>query len=109
MPSTAPFPFRLLGGAAGVGRGKVTLGDAGAQDVDAVERCLGGDLLLLAGEGEAGVGDLELEVLADAPAVPDLADCEPDRALAGEGALRDAGPDLGERALGRGEQVVALA
>jgi hypothetical protein len=48
-------------------------------------------------------------VLAHAPAVPDLADGEPDRRLALERALLDPLLDLGERALGGGEQVVAFA
>jgi hypothetical protein len=38
----------LLVGAHDVGRFELRAGDAGAQDVDAVERGLGGDLLLLA-------------------------------------------------------------
>jgi hypothetical protein len=48
-------------------------------------------------------------VLAHPPAVPDLPDGEPDRGLAGECALLDPSLDLGERALGRGEEVVAFA
>ena len=42
--------LELLVGAHDVGRFELRAGDAGAQDVDAVERGLGGDLLLLAVE-----------------------------------------------------------
>ena len=43
--------FELLVGADDVGGGELLVGDAGAQHVEAVERGLGRDLLLLAREG----------------------------------------------------------
>src|SRR5262249_34906999 len=101
--------FELFVGADDLGRFEFAVGDAGAEQVDAVEGRLGRDLVLLAREDEAGIGDLELEVLSDAPAVPDRADGEPDLGLALERALLDAGLDLGERALGGLQQVVAFA
>ena len=38
-------------------------GQAGAHDIDPVTGCLGSDLGDLAGEAEAGIGDVEIEVL----------------------------------------------
>ena len=95
--------FQLLVGADDIGCGEFALGDAGAEHVDAVERGLGGDLVLLALEAEGGVADLDLEMLAHPPAVPDLADGEPDRRLAGKRALVNPVLDLAQGALGRGE------
>jgi hypothetical protein len=78
---------------------------------EAIERRLGGDLGGLAGEGEARVVDLEGEVLGHLVLVEDGADREADlggapqrRALAG-----DRGRDAGKLALGRLEQLLALA
>src|SRR5437899_2415327 len=96
-------------GADDVGCWKLACDDAGAQHVDAVECGLGADLFLFTLEGETAVADRELEVLADAPAVPDRADSESDRGLALERALLDALLDLGERTLGGLEQVLTLA
>src|SRR4051794_20537314 len=50
--------------------------DAGPQDVEAVELGLGGDLAGLALVAEAGVGDLDVEVLLDAVALQGGADGE---------------------------------
>ena len=57
--------FEVLVGAHDLAGGELGVCDAGAQHVDAVEGGLGVDLVGLALEGEAGVGDLDLEVLAD--------------------------------------------
>ena len=54
------------------------VGDGGAQHVDPVEGGLALDLLVLAVEAEALVGDFELEVLAHPEAVPDRAGGQPD-------------------------------
>jgi hypothetical protein len=77
--------------------------------VDAVERRLPLDLLALAAEVEAGVGDLDLEVLLEAPAVPDRTDGEPDFGAARERAPLDTRGDLFEGALGGLQELLALA
>ena len=106
--------FELLVGAHDRGRaGEPCGGAGGADDVEAVERGLGGDLLVLAGVGEGAVGDLELEVLGHLVAVDDLADARADRAGVG-GAQRPARPvdhrlDLFQLGLGGGQQLAALA
>ena len=60
--------------------------DAGAQHVDAVEGGFGVDLGLLAFDGQAGVGDGDLEVFADLVVVDLFADRDPDLVGAGQGA-----------------------
>ena len=75
--------------------------EAGAHDVDAVEGGLGGDLGGLAGEGEAGVGDVEGEVLGHLVPVDHGADPRPISALPRSGLVaRDGGGDGRELALG---------
>ena len=68
--------------------------DAGAQHVDAVERGLGFDLFGLALVGEAGVGDLDVEVLLDLVALERRADREADLVGAAKRAALDALGDL---------------
>ena len=77
--------FEVFVGAHDISGRQVVLAGAGAQDVDPVERCLGLDLFVFAGEGEGGVGDLDVEVFADFPVVGDRADRQADlrRARAG--------------------------
>jgi len=53
-------------------------GHAGADDVDAVQRGLGGDLLDAAGDGQGGVGDLEVEVFGHLVLVDQRAGLERD-------------------------------
>ena len=88
-------------------------GAGGAQHVEPVERGLGLDLLGLALVGEGAVGDLELEVLGDLVLVDHAPDALPDRAGVGvvqaTAGVRDRCCDLVQFALGRGEQVLALA
>ena len=71
------------------------------------------DLLGLAGVGEGAVGDLKREVLGDLVAVDDLAGALADLARVGrpERSARavDAGLDLVELGLGRGQQFCAFA
>jgi hypothetical protein len=66
----------LFVGAHDVGGWECVGAEVGAQDVDAVQRLLGRDLIVLAGEGEALVADLEVEVFFDLVVVGDLADRE---------------------------------
>ena len=53
--------------------GQGVFGQAGAQYVDAIEGGLGGDALLVAGEGEGVVGDVEVKVLGHLELVAHLA------------------------------------
>ena len=68
-------------------------GDGGAQHVEAVQGGLGVDLVLLAGNSQAVIGDGEVEVLAGLVRADDLADLDADRPSAGE----QAGPDAAMR------------
>ena len=80
--------LELLVGADGRARAE-SLGRAGgADDVEAVERGLGGDLVGLALVGEVAVGDLEFEVLGDLELVDDAPDALAD--LAGVGVAQAA-------------------
>src|SRR4051812_6425539 len=74
-----------------------------------VEGGLGRDLLGLAREGEAGVGDRDGEVLFDAVALERRADREPDLVGARERGALDTLADFGETALGRLKQLGAFA
>ena len=101
--------LELLVGAHDVGRVEPLGGDGGAQDVDAVQRGLLGDLGALARVVEAAIGDLEREVLFDAVALDHLPDGETDRAGVGQRAALDALGDRLELGLGGVKQRVALA
>lgn len=46
------------------GASRVVVGSGVPQDVDAIQRGFGGDLLGAAGDGQVGVGDREVEVFA---------------------------------------------
>ena len=59
-------------------------GQAGAQHVDAVQGGLGGDAVLVAGEGERLVGDLEVKVLGHLELVAHLAHPQRDLVLAAQ-------------------------
>ncbi len=101
--------FEALVGAHDVAGWQRSRGNARAQDVEAVERGLGRDLGGLARVTEAGVRDLDLEVLLDAVALERRADREADLVGALKRAALDALLDLLEAALGRLQQVLALA
>ena len=77
-------------------------GQAGAHDVEPVEGGLGGDLGASAGEGEAGVGDGEGEVLGHLAPVDHGADGQADFGLAAQrrALAPDGGGDGGKVALG---------
>ena len=102
---------RGLVGVDGLVGGDGVGGEAGADDVDAVEPGLGGDAGFVAGPGEVVVGDGDGEVLLDLAAVglaPEaVADPVPSAQLRA-GPADDAG-DLLEGGLGGAEQVLALA
>ena len=82
---------------------------AGANDVEAVQGCFGCDALEIPPIAEVVVGDLQPEVLADLVAADDLAHPQPSPILA----LEPTGPagfdHLVQLALGRQQQVLALA
>ena len=84
-------------------------GTDGAHDVDAVEGGFGGDVVVSAGDGQAGVGDGAVKVLAHLVFADDLADRFADSAGTGQPACGNAGNDRGEQFLGGGEQFVAFA
>jgi hypothetical protein len=84
-------------------------GDGGADDVDPVEPGLLFDLRLLPLNGEAGVGDGDVEVLGHLVLVQDLAGLLADLGGAGEPAGRSAGGDRGEQLLGGRQEGLALA
>jgi hypothetical protein len=92
-----------------VGRQRVG-GLAGADDVDAVEGGLGGDVRLVAPPCQGAVADLRAEVLAHLPAPEGLPDLRADLG-GGKGRPGAAGrlrPDPRQPLLGRREQLVAL-
>ncbi len=88
-----------------------SLGDAGAQHVDAVQGGFGGDGVLVAGVADAVAGDLDGEVLGDLAAVQHPVGAHGDLVRA---AQRGAGPragrgDLAQVGFGGGQQAFALA
>ena len=102
---------KALVGGDGIGGGDSLLGDRRANDVEAVERGFLGDVAHFAHGGEAGIGDVDLEVLGHLVATEHLADGDADLVLAPQGptrAPRGRG-DLGEGALGCLEKLAALA
>ncbi len=86
-------------------------GQAGAQHVDAVEGGFGGDRVVVGGEGEGVVGDLDGEVFGHLVVVDDLADPQRDRVLAPQwpGSSAGGGRDGGEFFFGGGQQLAAFA
>jgi hypothetical protein len=90
---------------------QVARGDAGAQHVDAVECCFGGDGVLVAAVAEPVLADLGDEVPGDLAAVQDPVDSYGDRVLA---AQRPPGPrarggDFVQVSLGGLQEALALA
>ena len=86
-------------------------GQAGADNVDAVQRHLGGDRLGLAGDGEAVVGDRQIEVLGHLVPIQRGADLQRDFRRPAQRLMPafDRRPDSGERLLGRRKQCLAFA
>ena len=76
-----------------VGRIHLRRAQRGADDVDAVQRCLGGDGLELARTGERVLPDRQLEVLGHLVLVDDLAHAQADLVAADELARIHAGLD----------------
>jgi hypothetical protein len=84
-------------------------GDGGAQHVEPVQGGFGVDLSLSAPRREAGVSDVDVEVLAGLVLPDHLAHGDPDRPGAGESARGDASGDWGQELFGGGQQGRALA
>src|SRR6185437_2859676 len=101
--------FEVLVGGDHGGGVELVSGDGGAQHVEPVEGGFGVDLVLLAGDGQAGVGDRDAEVLAGLVCADHLADLDADRPGAGQPARLDPGDDGGQQPLGGGQQVLPLA
>ena len=93
------------------GGGKVVSGKRASDHIDAVEGGFRGDRLGFAREGEAGLGDGEVERLGHVATVDDGADLEGDLVPAAEQIALSLchGADLDERLLGRLEEFGALA
>jgi hypothetical protein len=81
---------------------------AGAQDVEAVQGCFGVDPGLVAAPAQAGVGDVEDDVLADFVFV-DFSDLDTDPVRPGQPSAVDRGGDLVEVGFGGPQQVLAFA
>ena len=81
---------------------------AGADHVEAIERCLGRDASLIDAERERAGLDVELEVLGDLVLPDHLANAHADRGGAFEPATRHHGLDLVQLARRGGDQVLAL-
>src|SRR5215467_5520743 len=91
------------GGVEGVG------GEVGADDVDAVEGGFGVDAGLVAVVGEVGLSNLESEVFGYLVLVDDLADCDADGVLPGQGPGFDSLGDLVAELFGAGQQFFPFA
>ena len=107
-----PFdPAQALVGPDRLFRREFPGGHVGADDVDSVQRGLFGDAALIARVGEAVVGALGVEVLADLVAAKGPVGADGDHVLAPQRPLLapGRGHDLVQLALGGGEQVQALA
>src|SRR5262249_30600808 len=101
--------FEVLVGADHAGCVQVGGGGGGAQHVDPIERGFGVDLGLTAGDGQAGVGDGDLNVLAGVVLVDHLAGGDPDLRRSGQPSRLHAGDNGGQQPFGRLQQVLALA
>src|SRR5208282_3866380 len=107
VPEVPLDVFEVLVGGDHGGRVEFAGGDGGAEHVEPVQGGFGVDLVLLAGDGQAGIGDGDGEVLAGLVPADHLADLDADRPGAGELAALDAGDEGGEQFLSGGEQVLA--
>src|SRR5664279_3845629 len=109
VPEVAFDVAQVFVGVHDCGRFQGAGGQAGADDVDAVQAGFGVDLVLSAGDGEGGVGDGDVEVFGHLVFADDLADPDADRVGAGQAPGRHGSGDGGEHGLGGGEQRVAFA
>ena len=101
--------LRFLVGGDDAGRVEFAVRYGSAQDVDPVESGFLLDLVLPALDGQAVIGNGDLEVLGHLVLADHLADGDADRVRAGEACGRHPGGDRGEELLGGGEQVLPLA
>ena len=109
VPEVAFDVLEVLVGGHGAGGVESVGGDGGADDVDPVEPGLGVDLVLLALDGQAGVGDGDVKCLAILYLSMTSPTFTPISAAPVQPAGGDPGDDRGEELLGGGEQVLALA
>src|SRR5207253_4572037 len=101
--------FEVLVGGHHGGRVQLAGGDGGAEHIEPVQDGFGVDLILLAGDGQAVIGDGDGEVLAGLVPADHLADIDPDGPGAGELAGLDPGDEGGEQLLGGGQEFFAGA
>jgi hypothetical protein len=116
VPEVSFDVFEVLVGAHHAGGVQLAGGHGGAQHVEAVQGGFGVDLVLLAGYGQAGIGDGHVEVLGGLVFLliilvfaDHFADLDPDWPGAGQPPGLDAGDDGGQQLLGRLQQVFPLA
>ncbi len=101
---------RLVGGHRAAGAQRICR-EAGADDVDPVQRGFGGDLILIAPPGQALVGDVHDEVPGDLLGVDHLAHGQGDGVFAAQRPAGPPGRGIDLRQLGPGglQQLAALA
>src|SRR5450756_2410742 len=93
-------PGQGLVGGHHLGRVHLLGADGGTDDVDPVQGRLGGDLVLVAGEGERVLADVQDVVLGHLVPADDLADPDPDLASTGQAPGTGGGDDLGQLDVG---------
>src|SRR5674476_1540863 len=94
------YPGQALVGGHHFGRVHLLDRHGGADDVDPVQGRLGGDLVLVAGEHERVVGDVEGVVLGHLVPADDLPDPDPDLPGTGQTPRVHGGDDLGQLRVG---------
>src|SRR5664280_1848916 len=94
-PEVAFHPGQGLVGSHYLGRVHLLGTDGGADDVEPVQGRLGGDLVLVVGEGERVGGYVQGVVLGHLVPADDLPDPDPDLARTGQAPGTDGGNDLG--------------
>src|SRR5450756_1062725 len=95
QPEVAFHPGQGLVRRNDLGRVHLLGTDGGADDVDPVQGRLGGDLVLVAGEGERVLADVQDVVLGHLVPADDLPDPDPDLAGTGQAPGTGGGDDLG--------------
>src|SRR5664279_1885272 len=93
-PEVAFYPGQALVGRDDLGRVHLFGGHGGADDIEPVQGRLGGDLVLVAGEDERVVGDVQEVVLGHLVPADDLPDPDPDLAGTSQAPGSHGGDDL---------------